>query len=376
MKICYIAHPEFITTLRFLQFFVNQGHELTLLTRRSKIGIKIPKVKVYSLKPVLEKFFVKLNWRFYQFRRDKKLKRIIKKINPDIIQANYVSTNGWWGARSRFHPYVLFLTGSDIYRDPMNSAEFTKRVSYALQCADLIVSPSEDLKKHAVLMGADPSKITVFPIGVDRNEFRPAADRTECKRKLGFEDAPVVLSNRSFQPLYNIDLIIKCIPKVLEQITDAKFIFCSVIRDEEGKLISLAKELGIYKNMRFLGRVDYEKLVTIYNAADVFVSVPKSDGIPSSLLEAMACGTAPVVSDLPSIREWIMDGVNGLIVPIRDGIKTAEAIIYLLKNRDAREDYARVNQQIVKERGDYHKNMQKLEELYFELLNKSKTSIA
>lgn len=83
----------------------------------------------------------------------------------------------------------------------------------------------------------------------------------------------------------------------------------------------------------------------------------------------MASGVAPVVSDLPSPRECIRDGVNGYIVPVRDIDATARAIIKLLKDKGLRESFTKRNREWVVQNADWNKNMKKVEELYYELVN-------
>jgi glycosyltransferase involved in cell wall biosynthesis len=369
MKICYLADPESIQTQRWLRYFVDRGHEVFLLTKDDKKNSGIPGVKSYSFKPKYEEFFLKLNWRFYLFLKDRKIKRMINQIKPDIIHAHYITGNGWWAARSGFHPFVLTPWGSDIYKDALGSSQFRKRVHYALKSADLITVNSKDLKKVVISLGANPSKIEPVQFGVDFNEFHPFPDKKSLKEKLGLGEVPIVLSNRGFKPLYNIDIIIKSIPLVIKEIPEVKFIFVWSGGEEKKNLMSLANELNVKDKVIFVGQLRVEEMVKFYNIADVFVSIASWDGISKSLLESMACGVAPVVSRFPSNLEWITDRVNGCVVPMRDERKTAEAIIYLLKNPEARIKYARLNQEIVKERTDYHKHMGRMEELYISLLN-------
>jgi len=78
----------------------------------------------------------------------------------------------------------------------------------------------------------------------------------------------------------------------------------------------------------------------------------------------MACGAAPVVSDLPSLREWITDGENGLLVPVGDPEALAAAIVRLLQQPRLREQFRRRNQEIIHSRADHQVEMQKMEQLY------------
>lgn len=369
MKISYIADPESIHTQRWLDYFVKAGHEVSLLNIRGMSKAKIPGVKEYSLKPICEDLTTKLHWRFFQFRRERKLKKIINRIKPDILHAHYASTNGRWAARSGFHPLVLTLWGSDIYKDAFYSASNRKMVTDILERADLITADSEDLRKTAVSLGAAPSKIQLVLFGVDTDRFCVLSNKDHVKKELGLTNCPVVLSTRSFKPFYNIDIIIKTIPMVVKEIPDVKFVFKKFEGEEDKKLMLLVKELGVEEYAIFVGRVnDHKQMVNFYNAADVFVSIPSWDGSSASLLEAMACGAVPVVSDFPSNLEWITDKVNGCVVPMRDEKKTAEAIIYLLKDPPVRKKYAELNRKTVEERADYYKHMKRMQELYYSLV--------
>ena len=83
--------------------------------------------------------------------------------------------------------------------------------------------------------------------------------------------------------------------------------------------------------MDYIGDLpDDDAIAELYRRATVAVSVPSSDGMPQSVLEAMACGAVPVLSDLPSLREWVSDGREAFFVPIGDSTALSQAIVRLL----------------------------------------------
>jgi glycosyltransferase involved in cell wall biosynthesis len=102
-------------------------------------------------------------------------------------------------------------------------------------------------------------------------------------------------------------------------------------------------------------------------SAEVFVSVPASDGTSVALLQAMAAGAFPIVSDLESQREWIDDGQNGLRVPLGAPVALADGIMHALGNPDLRRRAADANRAIVAERGTNETQMAKMEQLYLRL---------
>src|SRR6185436_313494 len=82
----------------------------------------------------------------------------------------------------------------------------------------------------------------------------------------------------------------------------------------EGLYTQLIKKhidaLGLSESVRIVYDMPYERMRELYRMSTVTVSVPFSDATSMSVLEAMSCGSAPIVSDLPSLREWVQDGWN------------------------------------------------------------------
>lgn len=84
--------------------------------------------------------------------------------------------------------------------------------------------------------------------------------------------------------------------------------------EETDALKLLVEQLGINEQVQFAGWVNKVQNAEFYSNAKIFVSIPESDATAISLLEAMAYGCVPVLSDLPANREWIEDGKNGIII--------------------------------------------------------------
>lgn len=94
--------------------------------------------------------------------------------------------------------------------------------------------------------------------------------------------------------------------------------------------------------------------------------VPPSDGMPSTLLEAMACGTVPVLNRLPQYAELIEHGRNGFLVD-PDGGDLAEALIGALSGREARDGIVRRNRALVEEVADQDREMERMHQQYRQL---------
>ena len=186
------------------------------------------------------------------------------------------------------------------------------------------------------------------------------------RSELALGSGPVVFNPRQLDPVYNPETALRAIPGVLAAIPDARFIFKHYIQEPErvAEIRQLAIELGITDQVRFLDSVPYETMAKLYALSEVMVSVASSDGTPMSLLEAMASGAVPLVSDLPSLREWIEDGVNGRMVPARNVEALTEALIELLRDKDARTRMREHNFDLVKARADQGNEMLRMESIY------------
>jgi glycosyltransferase involved in cell wall biosynthesis len=100
---------------------------------------------------------------------------------------------------------------------------------------------------------------------------------------------------------------------------------------------------------------------------DIYVSTSLYDGTSVSLLEALASGAFPVVTDIPSNREWITDGDNGFLVPIDEAGILASRILDAIRNRDFLEKSQSDNLLIVERKAFWPTNIKKLEEIYSSL---------
>jgi glycosyltransferase involved in cell wall biosynthesis len=105
-------------------------------------------------------------------------------------------------------------------------------------------------------------------------------------------------------------------------------------------------------------------MASIFRRSHVSISLSEHDGTPNTLLEAMACGCFPVAGDLESIREWIEDGVNGLLVQPGSAVSSAKAVLRTIAEPDLLEHGQVINVEIVAERASYDRVMLKVEEFY------------
>ena len=366
MRIAYLSIGGHIHTERWLAYFVEKGHDVHLLTVQPS---PMPGVRVHDIRTG-----IRLKALHYAVALGK-VRRILREIAPDLLHTHFLTGYGYWGAFSGFHPFIMTVWGDDVYLTPHQSFLKGKLARRVLAKADLLTGDSRDILEHAVRMGADAARCHVILWGVDLDSFRPDALSSDVRQRLGIpEDAPVVISVRSFtQPYYNIDVIVAAVPSIMSAFPDAHFIFAGNEGDDDA-FRRIARGLGIDERAHFVGRIPHDDLPSYLVASDVFVSVPSVDATAVSLLEAMACGTPVVVSNLASALEWVVDDESGIVVAPRDTGALADAVIRLLRSSDLRNRLGREAVRTIRERADHRTHMARMEELSLELVRDWKNS--
>ncbi|MBI5469514.1 MAG: glycosyltransferase [Deltaproteobacteria bacterium] len=198
---------------------------------------------------------------------------------------------------------------------------------------DRVVAVAGFIKKNLVEQEwFDPLKITIAYNGVDGSRFSAANDTAGIKKELGLgERSKVVGIVARLDPIKNHRSLIEAMDKVVKEFPDSVLL---IIGDGplRGELTELVSRLGLEKNIRLLGtRGDVERLLSIF---DVFVLSSLSEGLPLTLLEAMASGRPIIATGVGGIPEVIENGVDGIIVPPGNTESLAKAITGLLNDRD------------------------------------------
>lgn len=368
MRICYLANANSIHTQRWVKYFASHGHEVHLISQMPFGGNNIENIKLYVLRrfnPRIPIISLLVNLLFNVIQ----VKRWVREIKPDILHAHYITSYGFWGALSGFHPLVLSAWGSDVLIDPKRSLLSRVLIKYTLKRADFFIAWSSAIKVALLNFGAQESRTSVIFLGIDTHQFNSARREERLRQWLGASKSPIVISTRTLSSLYSVDTLIRAIPPVVEELPETKFVIIGD-GDQKDYLVKLATDKGITNATRFLGRVPHDELPKYLASSDIYVSTSLSDGTSQSLLEAMACELAPVVTDIPANQNWVTEGNNGCLFPIKDYKILAEKIIFLLRDKGARHNFGTIGRNLVVEHGQYEQKMEEVEKIYQNLANK------
>ena len=376
MKICYLADAGSIHTQRWVEYFANNGHEVHLISHRTFCNDdeKIVNLHLlYKIKPRIRKLFypIELLYNFIQ------IKSKIKQIDPDIFHVHYISHLAVLGALTGFHPFVASVWGTDVLRAPKKSKIVYYQVLYVLMKADIIFTIPKFMKKYLISMFNLPeNKIVRIPWGIDLKIFHRGYENEtkKMKEKLGIKgNSPVILSNRSMAPQYEIEKIIEAIPYSLKTFPDTIFIFIRGYGSSEfeDKIKLKIENLNIINNIRFITKLlTPEEMVIYLNMADVFISIPKTDQFASSIMEGMGCGVIPIVSNITVYKQYLKNGINSFMVDSENPRDIAEKINHCIKHPEIKKTIYRINKNIIEQNEDWDVNSNKMEKFYINLLKR------
>ena len=257
----------------------------------------------------------------------------------DAIDAHYFYPDGVaavWLGRQLGLPVVITARGTDVTLFPRYAVP-RRLIRGAIRDAAALISVSAALKAALVELGAPPGKVTVLRNGVDTTLFRPPDDREAARRALSLR-GPTLIS---------VGLLIerKGHHHVIEAMRQLPEFGLLIVGEgpDHARLAGLIERLGLGGRVRLLGPKPHAELPALYGAADALVLASSREGWANVLLEAMACGTPVVASNIPGNPEVVRKAAAGVIAEANtpDGFAAAvQRLFAALPDRAATRAYA------------------------------------
>jgi len=260
----------------------------------------------------------------------------------DVLDAQFFFPDGPAAAQiaqATGLPLSIKARGSDI--SFWGDQDFARRQMIdAARTATGLLAVSQDLAGQMAAMGMDPAKITVHYTGLDRDRFRPFGHtqlRSQLSRELGFDmpdNAPLLACVGALIERKGQGIAIAA----LRDIPGARLVLIGKGEDE-ARLRALASSEGVADRVHFSGSIDHDLMPLLLSASDVMVLPTVSEGLANAWVEALACGTPVVTSDVGGARELITCDTAGRLVE-RNWQAVAAGINAVLNNPPAREAVA------------------------------------
>jgi glycosyltransferase involved in cell wall biosynthesis len=283
-------------------------------------------------------------------------RRLHRSLRPDVTIGYYASSYGLLAAAVP-GPRVVATAGGDVFESAQDSS-FRRLVipllaRLALSRADLVLCWAPHIARAVEDLGIPRAKIMILPRGIDTGIFSPGTTLD------GGE--PRIISTRSLDAFYRPEILLEALVRVRAEGIRAVLVLIGDGPSRQG-LEARAASLGLSEFVAFPGRLSPDRLAEELRRSSVYVSVPPSDGVSASLLEAMACGILPVVSDIPANRAWIRQDENGILVgepPTPESV--AAALVRALADGDLTRRAREQNVAIIAERADRDRNSRQFE---------------
>lgn len=248
----------------------------------------------------------------------------------DVIDAHYYYPDGVAAAllaRWFNKPFTVTARGTDLNLIPMYSLP-RKMMQWTAARASVSIGVCQALVDVLRTWQVPGDRLAVLRNGVDLQRFRPL-DPLECRRELNLSGSPLLLSVGYLIERKGHHIAIKALADLRSQYPDARLV---IVGDgsERAVLESLAQQLQVADRVTFAGARPNIELIKWYSAADVLILASSREGWANVLLEAMACGTPVVASNIWGTPEVVQDGRVGELVAEREPAAFAAAIATLL----------------------------------------------
>ncbi|MCX7015058.1 MAG: glycosyltransferase family 4 protein [Candidatus Sumerlaeota bacterium] len=303
--------------------------------------------------------------------------RIVRRGNYDIVHAHSSKAGclgriaGWLAGT----PAVVYSPHSFAFQE--NPHSFTGTCyrwieRAAARCHHRLLCVSEGERRIAVESGIErEARTCVIPNAIDASEYASPRDKRRTRRAWNLpEETPVVGVVAQFRRQKGYDCFLGAVPRILRERPETRFL---VVGD--GSLFPAVKKeiqsLGLESRIALAGY--QEDPTAFYHAMDVFVMCSLWEGMPYTVLEAMASGLPIVATDATGTNELVRHGRNGFLAPVGDREAVAGRVVELLRDTPLRERFARESRAISRALPGVRQWIRRYESFYAGLLETDRT---
>ncbi len=280
-----------------------------------------------------------------------KLREFIRSEKVDIVHTFFETADLLGGLVARLSGCpVLVSSRRDMGILRAAKHRFAYRLLHPL--FDQVQAVSGAVRDHAIRTeGLDPKKVVTIPNGIEIERITSANGHMALRKSLEIGDAwPLIITVGHIRRVKGIDVLIHAAAEVCGEFPKATFLIVGGVNEPnyERELQELVKQLGLERNVRFLGASD--KVWPLLKACDIFCLPSRSEGMSNALLEAMACGLPCVATAVGGTPEVLEDGETGYLVPVENPNAAAEKIMRLLRSPDEAHKMGQAARRVVEER--------------------------
>lgn len=365
----YCQYPE--VAIEFLTRVGQRGHTLSVL-----LGKKKEKVEKAFSRSDMDTYFppsldIGSTITGTPYPVFSNVSRYLKMIKPDIVHVNshlfFSSYQIVKAANSLDIPSVVTVHGFSVRRNLVADAlqeVYLRTMAMLLfkKVTAVICLTRSDAEKVTNIIG-DNDKTYVIPNAVDAEFFRPSS----------VKDPKLVAWVGRFVPEKGLTYLLKAMQKVSKERDGARLVLVGS-GPMENELANLVSRLHLGNNIFFVGSASRAEVASILSKSSIFAFPSLEEGLPLSVLEAMASGTPIVGSAIPGISSIVTHKKDGLLVPTKDTEALADAILALLDDEKIRREMGLNARRLMVEKYDWDTIGEKIDSIYAQAIRGNPSS--
>lgn len=351
MKIAYLALGNSPHSLKWANSLSQiKGFELHLITQDPPLPDLSQNVVIHQLPYVGKKGY---------FLNSLALKKVLKKIQPDLLHSNFASGYGTLATLTGFKPHLLSVWGSDVYDFPFKNKFNYWLITHNLSRAQAIASTSKAMLLHT--KNLTNTNIFQTPFGVNTEEFKPTAIKQNSSSfKIGLA--------KGLHKIYGHEILIFAFKKFIDLLPIAESTFCFLEFAGDGpeleNLKKLTKNLKLENYVRFYGNLSHSKIPSFLVNLDVIVNPSYNESFGVAALEASSCEKPVIASNVGGLPEVVLHNKTGFLVEPGDIEDLTTKIFKLYKSTALRRSMGIAGRKFVIDNYDHKICVEKLCELY------------
>jgi len=380
-----IGGPTYNAT--FLTAFIGDDFETKLIGGLPDVGESdsLYILDKYAVKPTLIKEMVRLPNLKSDLEAYKRLKQIIKEYKPDIVHthASKAGALGRKAAKSCKVPIIIHTFHGHVFHSyfgKLKTAIFKKIERSLARKSDAIIAIS-DIQKNELtdIHGiCSAEKVTVVPLGFDLLQFheKRESERHRIREEYGIADDEVAIAIIGrLAPVKNHAYFLEVVDAVLQKTTSK--IKCFIVGDgPERELIEERVHQINEKHNNSIKLTSWVSDVASFNAGmDIICLTSKNEGTPVSLIEAQASGIPVITTDVGGIKDIVLDGNTGFIIPKNSKEEFISRLLELANDEKKRQIMSQNGWTYVQEKFHYNTLVKNMDALYWGLIEKKRNEI-
>ena len=386
MRIVYLADAPYPHTQRWVQHFAAAGHECHVISFRPA---EIEGATVHHVNGV-----ERLGKARYLLHA-RRVARLVHDLQPDLLHALHLTSYGFLGSTSGFHPFLLSVWGTDILEAPRLTPFHRWLTRHALARADAVTATGLHLALETTRYTPAGTPVTVVPYGVDLQRFTPlqgapgvnATEPSSPERVplssqgegLGVRIPPLSASGEGaggrgrptvigttarLSPEKGLPYLIDAFARLRNRYGDRVRLRIAGEGPDRGALEQQIARLDLGSAVELSGWLEHDDIPAFLHGLDIFALPSTWEGFGVSAVEASATGLPVVASNIHGIPDAVLDGKTGLLVPPKDPAALATALGRLVDDPVLRTRLGAAGRAFVARNYDWQQNVRQMERLY------------